>query len=65
LCVRFIEPGYYEEGRFGIRIENVCIVVSADIDNQFGRFLTFEPITLVPIQKKFLDPSLLTADEVE
>lgn len=30
------EPGYYEEGAFGIRIENVCVTVEADVVHHFG-----------------------------
>ncbi|EDV22938.1 uncharacterized protein TRIADDRAFT_28167 [Trichoplax adhaerens] len=60
------EPGYYEDGSFGIRIENVVIVKSVETKHNFGGigFLTFEPITLVPIQKKLLSPELLTEEEV-
>jgi hypothetical protein len=58
-----IEPGYYEEGAFGIRIENVAVVVKAfsrgDID-----WFTFDPVTFVPLSAKMIDMSLLTPDEV-
>lgn len=60
------EPGYYEEGKFGVRIENIVRIVQAN--PKFGaedkKFLTFSDVTLVPIQKKMLLPELLTADEV-
>lgn len=44
-----IEPGYYADGRFGIRIENVVVVRNADTPNNFGDkgFLKFEHVTLV------------------
>ncbi|XP_005088947.1 xaa-Pro aminopeptidase 1 [Aplysia californica] len=60
------EPGYYEDGNFGVRIENCIKVVKADTKHNFGQvgFLTFEPITVVPIQKKMIDASLLTEFEV-
>ncbi|XP_059160080.1 xaa-Pro aminopeptidase 1-like [Physella acuta] len=61
------EPGYYEDGKFGIRIENCMKVIKAVTKHKFGGkdFLTFEPITLVPIQRKMIDASILTAKETE
>lgn len=48
------EPGYYEDGAFGIRIENLQVIVDAKTANRFGgtTFLGFERLTLVPIQEK-------------
>ncbi|XP_024943564.1 xaa-Pro aminopeptidase ApepP isoform X2 [Cephus cinctus] len=61
------EPGYYEDGKFGIRLENIELVVKVNTryqrENQ--EFLTFETVTLVPIQTNILDMSLLTQDEIE
>ncbi|RHY30515.1 hypothetical protein DYB32_004251 [Aphanomyces invadans] len=48
-------PGYYEDGAFGIRIESLMVVVE---------FCTFETITMIPIQRKFIDASVLTRDEI-
>uniref|UniRef100_A0A914VX85 Uncharacterized protein n=1 Tax=Plectus sambesii TaxID=2011161 RepID=A0A914VX85_9BILA len=61
-----IEPGYYEDDAFGIRIENVYAIVPAETEYCFpgSRFLTFESLTFVPIQRKFLDPTLLSASEL-
>lgn len=61
------EPGYYEDGAFGIRIENVLLVKSVELENNFKNrgYLGFEPITLFPIQTKLLLPSMLTSEEVE
>lgn len=61
-----IEPGYYEDGKFGIRLENIELVVSAKTPyNHKNRgFLTFETVTLVPIQTSLLDVSMLTDKEV-
>lgn len=60
------EPGYYEDGKFGIRIENCVLVTKAETKHRYRskQFLTFEPITLVPIQTKMIDPSLLTEHEI-
>lgn len=41
------EPGIYLEGKFGIRLENM-IVCQKDVENEYGSFLCFEPLTLVP-----------------
>ncbi len=61
------EPGYYEDGQFGIRIENCMLVIKADTKYRYSSavdFLKFEPLTLVPIQKEFIDVSLLSIDEL-
>ena len=43
------EPGYYADGKFGIRIENVVIVRETSTPNNFGEkgFLRFEHVTMV------------------
>jgi len=60
------EPGYYEEGKFGIRIENIIRTVKATLPNpcRGPGFLKFKDVTLVPIQKKMIKPELLTPAEV-
>ena len=60
------EPGYYEDGAFGIRIENLVRVVKADTKHNFSNrgFLTFSDLTLVPYQTKMIMPELLTKEEV-
>ena len=60
------EPGYYEENNFGVRIENLLIVVKKDALGEYrGRsFLGFERLTHIPIQKKLMDVSLLTDPEI-
>jgi Xaa-Pro aminopeptidase len=60
------EPGYYKEGAYGIRIENLIFVkVATPIDGSDNRdILCFETLTLAPISKVMIDQSLLTADEV-
>ena len=56
------EPGYYEPGEFGIRIENLVEVVK-DETVAPRDFLRFETLTLCPIEKRLIDPALLGADE--
>lgn len=60
------EPGYYADGRYGIRVENVVIVREAKTPNNFGNgYLCFEHVTMCPIQTKLIDFSVLTAQEKE
>ncbi|KAK1665184.1 hypothetical protein QYE76_053343 [Lolium multiflorum] len=61
------EPGYYEDGNFGIRLENVLIVKEADTKFNFGAkgFLSFEHITWAPYQTKLMNTALMTPAEVE
>ncbi|XP_022424519.1 xaa-Pro aminopeptidase 1 isoform X1 [Delphinapterus leucas] len=61
------EPGYYEDGAFGIRIENVVLVVPVKTKYNFSNrgSLTFDPLTLVPIQTKMIDVDSLTDKECD
>ncbi|KAK3035251.1 hypothetical protein RJ639_033885 [Escallonia herrerae] len=61
------EPGYYEDGNFGIRLENVLIVKEADTKFNFGDkgYLAFEHITWAPYQSKLIDVSRLVPEEIE
>ena len=54
------EPGYYQTGDWGIRIENLIVVTPA---KQTG-FLEFETITLCPLDRRLIDKTLLVADEI-
>lgn len=49
----YLEPGYYEEGQFGIRLENIIRVVPANTKYNFFKrgYLKFEDCTFVPIQQ--------------
>lgn len=60
------EPGYYEDGQFGIRIESIILIQSAHTKFQMKdrSFLQFDTVTLLPIQTKLLQPSMLTVEEV-
>ncbi len=59
------EPGYYREGAFGIRIENLVAVRQADPlpGGDDREMLDFETLTWVPIDRKLIRPDLLDADE--
>ena len=58
------EPGYYKPNAFGIRIENLVLVEERQIEAMEGRWLGFETLTYVPLDRKLIDKSLLTADEI-
>ncbi|CAK5272064.1 unnamed protein product [Mycena citricolor] len=60
------EPGYYADGKFGIRIENIVLVKKVDTPNNFGDkgYLGFENVTMCPIQTSLIDRSVFTAEEV-
>ncbi|XP_015431668.1 PREDICTED: xaa-Pro aminopeptidase 1-like [Dufourea novaeangliae] len=53
------EPGYYKEGDFGVRLENVLEVVEASKSRDSETFLKFRDITLVPYEPKLIDTSML------
>ncbi|KAI2642788.1 aminopeptidase-like protein [Xylaria nigripes] len=59
------EPGFYEDGSFGIRIENIIMVKEVETKYKFGDkpYLGFEHVTMVPYCRKLIDPNLLTAAE--
>ena len=58
------EPGYYRQGHYGIRIENLIVVAppesipGGDVDMH-----SFETLTLVPIDRRLIDPALLSPEE--
>jgi Xaa-Pro aminopeptidase len=58
------EPGYYKSGEFGIRIENLVLVVDAEIEGSEGKYLTFETLTHVPLDRKLVDKELLSDREI-
>jgi Xaa-Pro aminopeptidase len=60
------EPGFYKpgEGGYGIRIENLVIVVEDPRPGDEQPMLAFETITLAPIDTRLVEPALLTAEEL-
>ncbi|KAK6194070.1 vacuolar protein sorting-associated protein 45 [Pestalotiopsis sp. IQ-011] len=59
------EPGFYEDGKYGIRIENIIMVQKAETKYAFGDkpWFTFEHVTMVPYCRKLIDTDLLTSAE--
>ena len=58
------EPGYYKTGTYGIRIENLLLVIAALEPAGAEKPLnTFETLTLAPIDRRLIDTRMLTAKE--
>ncbi|XP_028314952.1 xaa-Pro aminopeptidase 2 [Gouania willdenowi] len=59
-----IEPGFYKENDFGIRIEDVVVIVP--VDTKYGHnYLTFDTVSLVPYDRKLIDTSLLSSEQLQ
>lgn len=63
------EPGCYRTGAFGVRLENLLLVRSSDpggapMTQDDGPSLYFETVTLVPIDRRLIDETLLSNDEI-
>uniref|UniRef100_A0A0K0DYT7 Xaa-Pro aminopeptidase 1 n=1 Tax=Strongyloides stercoralis TaxID=6248 RepID=A0A0K0DYT7_STRER len=59
-----IEPGYYRTLNWGIRIENCYEIIKCNVNSGASNFLTFSPLTLVPIQKKLINKNMLSIKQV-
>ncbi|MGA0393432.1 MAG: aminopeptidase P family protein [Rhodospirillales bacterium] len=60
------EPGYYKSGAYGIRIENLVTVIEQKNQKQSDKkYLTFETLTLAPIDLNLIDAALLDKNEKE
>jgi Xaa-Pro aminopeptidase len=59
------EPGYYKPGEYGIRIENLVLVVEKEAPGGDKPVLGFETLTYVPIEKRLIDASMLSARELD
>ncbi len=59
------EPGYYKTDGFGIRIENLELVVEASIENAEKPMNAFETLTLAPIDRRLIDAAMLSKDELD
>lgn len=56
------EPGIYIEGSHGIRLENE-LLCCAGTKNEYGQFLYFEPITLIPMDLDAINPDMMKDEE--
>eukprot|EP00546_Thalassionema_frauenfeldii_P003423 CAMPEP_0178937622 /NCGR_PEP_ID=MMETSP0786-20121207/25873_1 /TAXON_ID=186022 /ORGANISM="Thalassionema frauenfeldii, Strain CCMP 1798" /LENGTH=646 /DNA_ID=CAMNT_0020616241 /DNA_START=159 /DNA_END=2099 /DNA_ORIENTATION=+ len=74
------EPGYYEDGNFGIRIENLLEITYVNNDDNLAydqekelsvkpsgkkTFLKFQKLTMIPIQKNLIDLELMSSTELD
>jgi Xaa-Pro aminopeptidase len=58
------EPGYYKTGDYGIRIENLVLVIEApSVAGAEKPLNAFETLTLAPIDRRLVEPGMLTAEE--
>jgi Xaa-Pro aminopeptidase len=62
--VTTVEPAFYVEGEYGVRTENMTLVVEDQTTN-YGTFYRFETLTLVPIDRRLMDLYLLSDTEIE
>ncbi len=56
------EPGLYRKGEYGIRLENIIMVIEHS-EGEFGKFLSFQTLTLYPFDLRSINVGLLTVDE--
>ena len=59
------EPGYYKAGEYGIRIENLVLVVDKQVPGGDKEMLGFDTLTFVPIEPRLIDVSMLSDRELE
>jgi len=58
------EPGYYKTGEYGIRIENLVLVVEREIEGAEKEMLGFETLTFAPIDRRLVDVDMLAPEEL-
>jgi len=58
------EPGYYKTGEYGIRIENLVLVVPREIEGEEKEMLGFETLTFAPIDRRLIDAEMLDPEEL-
>lgn len=58
-----VEPGVYEDGKYGVRTEVLVYVEDAGT-SKYGEFFRLEPLTYAPIDKDAIDKNMLTAEEI-
>jgi Xaa-Pro aminopeptidase len=58
------EPGYYKTGEYGIRIENLVLVVEKQVEGAEKEMLGFETLTFAPIDRRLIVKEMLSAAEL-
>lgn len=56
------EPGIYIEGSHGIRLENELLTCKGTL-NEYGQFMYFEAITLIPMDLDAINPDIMTQED--
>ncbi|MBE5882212.1 MAG: aminopeptidase P family protein [Lachnospiraceae bacterium] len=56
------EPGFYPEGQYGIRLENLILCREAE-KTEYGQFLCFETLTMVPFDPEAIDIQMFTEED--
>ncbi|MEO7864708.1 MAG: M24 family metallopeptidase C-terminal domain-containing protein, partial [Sphingomicrobium sp.] len=59
------EPGYYKTGEYGIRIENLVLVVEHPVVGAEKETLGFETLTFAPIDRRLVEVEMLSAAELD
>lgn len=61
------EPGYYEDGFYGVRLETLVGIVKVDTPNHFGgkKYIGFRPATLVPFEPRLIQQELLSPSHID
>ncbi len=57
------EPGYYKTGEYGMRVENLVLVVPVEVDGAEKKLLGFETLTFAPIDRNLIETSMLSPAE--
>ena len=58
------EPGYYKTGEYGIRIENLVLVVDHPVEGAEKETLGFETLTFAPIERRLIKKDMLSVEEI-
>jgi Xaa-Pro aminopeptidase len=59
------EPGYYKTGEYGIRIENLVLVIDVEIPGAEKEMLGFETLTFAPIDRRLIKKEMLSPQEID
>lgn len=59
------EPGFYKPDHFGIRIENLEVIVACETKHNTGEFSTFQWLTCAPLCRDLIDATLLSEREIQ
>jgi Xaa-Pro aminopeptidase len=57
------EPGYYKAGAYGIRIENLILATPVEVEGAEKEMLGFETLTFAPIDRRLINPGMLSPEE--